>query len=168
MYTQGMKKILISLLLLIMLAPVFAAKTTDSFTGLKAVDLNGKTVTSEIFKDHDVTMINIFTTWCFYCIMEMPELRTMYQELPENANLIMICADAFEAPSDLASIVKYFKLDNTVLKMTGSQLLSYCNVTGYPTSVFVDSEGNVIETVSGARSKASYMRTMNSLLEKYK
>ena len=72
-----MKKLLIALLLVIALSSVFAASPKNSFSELKAVDLKSDVITSEIFKEYDVTMINVFTTWCYYCIIEMPELQQM-------------------------------------------------------------------------------------------
>ncbi len=163
-----MKKLLIALLLVLVLTPVFAASAKNSFSELKAVDLKSNVVTSEVFKDYDVTMINVFTTWCYYCILEMPELQQMAEELPENANLIFICADAYEAPKDLKEIVDYFKLTSTILKMKGKEVLSYYNISGYPTSFFVDSQGNILQTAVGAKSKDGYMKIINSLLEKSK
>ena len=163
-----MKKLLIALILVLVLSPVFAASPKNSFSELKAVDLKSNVVTSEIFKDYDVTMINVFTTWCYYCILEMPELQQMAEELPENANLIFICADAYEAPKDLKEIVDYFKLTSTILKMKGTEVQSYYKISGYPTSFFVDSQGNILQTAVSANSKDGYMKIINSLLEKSK
>jgi len=147
-----------------MVIPVFAAKAKNSFTDLEAYDIKGNVVTSDIFEGKDVTMINIFTTWCYYCILEMPDLRTLYGDLPENANLIMICADAYEAPKDLQDIIDYFKLENPILKMEGSEVQSYYGLTGYPTSLFVDSEGNILKVVVGANSYEGYKKVFDGLL----
>jgi thiol-disulfide isomerase/thioredoxin len=168
MYNARMKKLLIALLLVIALSSVFAASPKNSFSELKAVDLKSDVITSEIFKEYDVTMINVFTTWCYYCIIEMPELQQMTEELPENVNLIFICADAYEAPKDLKEIVDYFKLTSTILKMKGKEVLSYYNISGYLTSFFVDGQGNILQTAVGANSKDGYMKIINSLLEKSK
>ncbi len=151
-----------------MIVPVFAAKAKNSFTELDAYDYEGNHVTSELFKDHDVTMVNVFTTWCIYCILEMKDLNQMYVDLPENANLVMICADAYEAPSDLDDLVKAFNIKNTIIKMKGSEMQSYYALQGYPTSFFVDSKGNILQVVVGAKSYESYMDMMKKLLEKYK
>ncbi len=163
-YNNDMKKTLCILLMVLMVIPVFAANAKNSFTDLEAYDTKGEVVTSDIFEGKDVTMINIFTTWCYYCILEMPDLRTLYRDLPENANLIMICADAYEAPKDLQDIIDYFKLENPILKMKGSEVQSYYGLTGYPTSLFVDSEGNILKVVVGANSYEGYKKVFDSLL----
>jgi len=36
------------------------------------------------FKEHDLTMVNIFTTWCTPCVEEMPDLEKLYQQMEEQ------------------------------------------------------------------------------------
>ena len=45
-------------------------------------DLDGNEVTESILKDKDVTMINIWGTFCPPCIEEMPELAKLSASLP--------------------------------------------------------------------------------------
>ena len=87
----------------------FAASNT--FEGFEAEDYYGQKVSADIFKDHEITMVNIFTTWCGYCVSEMPDIEKLYKDLPEGSNIIAICADAYESPDDLKDIVEYFGLD---------------------------------------------------------
>ena len=154
------------LLLLSVCAFIFAASAAKSPANLDAVDLNGNKVTAEVFKDYDVTMINIFTTWCGYCINEMPDLNKLYEQLPKNANLIAICADAYDAPDDLAAIMEYFKLKFPVLKMTKAQVDQIYGVLGYPTTIFVDKDGNLLKAITGAPKNAlqGYGDVISSLL----
>ena len=56
-------------------------------------DLDGNEVTESILKDKDVTMINIWGTFCPPCIEEMPELAKLSASLPENAQIIGILCD---------------------------------------------------------------------------
>ena len=132
--------------------------------------MKGNAVTADVFKDYDVTMINIFTTWCGYCIEEMPELNTLYSQLPKKANLIGICADAYEKPDDLVAIVDYFELKFPVLKMTDDQVDKIYNVLGYPTTIFVDKNGKLLDVITGAPKNPikDYGSKINSLLGKIK
>lgn len=132
--------------------------------------MKGNAVSADIFKDYDVTMINIFTTWCGYCIEEMPELNTLYSQLPKKANLIGICADAYEKPDDLVAIVDYFELKFPVLKMTDDQVDKLYNVLGYPTTIFVDKNGKLLDVITGAPKNPlkDYGSKINSLLGKTK
>ena len=161
-----MKKIILALLVLLLVSPVFAANPKNSLSDLNVYDINGKVVTSKIFEDKEVTMVNIFTTWCTWCIREMGDIKKLYENLPEGSNIVMICADAYEAPSELIAIVDAFKLNCTILKMRSDDLLSYYNLTGYPTTLFVDSEGEIIKEHVGANNYKGYRAILESLLKR--
>ena len=47
-------------------------------------DVNGETYTQEMFADHDLTMINVFTTWCTPCINEIPDLEKLRNEMKDQ------------------------------------------------------------------------------------
>ena len=58
-----------------------AAETEPQTLSFETTDLNGNAVSSEeLFSSHQITMVNVMTTWCTYCIQELPEL----QELSES------------------------------------------------------------------------------------
>ena len=147
-----------------------ASSATRSPANLTGEDMKDNAVTADVFKDYDVTMVNIFTTWCGYCINEMPDLNKLYSQLPENANLIGICADAYEKPDDLEAIVDYFELKFPVLKMTDDQVDKIYNVLGYPTTIFVDKNGKLLDVITGAPKNPlkDYGSKINSLLGKTK
>ena len=44
-------------------------------------DINGETYTQEMFADYDLTMVNVFTTWCSPCIGEIPDLQKLRDEV---------------------------------------------------------------------------------------
>lgn len=37
-------------------------------------DIEGQAYTQEMFADYDLTMVNVFTTWCSPCVNEIPKL----------------------------------------------------------------------------------------------
>ncbi len=45
-----------------------------SFT---TVDIEGNNVDQKIFKGKKITMVNLWTTYCVYCIKEMPDLQKL-------------------------------------------------------------------------------------------
>lgn len=147
-----------------------ASSATRTPANLTGEDMKGKAVTADVFKDYDVTMVNIFTTWCGYCIDEMPELNKLYSQLPKNANIIGICADAYEKPDDLVAIVDYFELKFPVVKMTDQQVDQIYNVIGYPTTIFVDKNGKLLQVMTGAPKNPlkDYGGMINNLLDKTK
>ena len=53
----------------------------------ETTDLDGNPVKSEdIFKDHEITMVNLWATWCHNCIGEMTELGEMAEQ--HNVNYL--------------------------------------------------------------------------------
>ena len=60
-------------------------------------DLEGNKVSEAIFGDKDVTVINVWATFCGPCIEEMPELAELAEGLPDNAQVIGVVIDATPA-----------------------------------------------------------------------
>lgn len=61
-----------------------------------AQDFDGNAVSKDIFADYDLTMVNLWTTTCSYCIEEMPilnELRKEFQDDGVRFNIISVCMD---------------------------------------------------------------------------
>lgn len=112
----------------------FSAKTFDD-----------QTFTQKDFENYDLTMVNIWATWCGSCVDEMPDLEKVYEGLPENVNMISICVDGDES-YDLAKQaidengIKYKVLipdDKLCKSLTDS-------MDALPTTIFVDKEGNIV------------------------
>lgn len=138
-----MKKLLVCLLMLALVLLSAAAEEADlRFT---TVDMDGNEVTEAIFADYDVTMVNIWATWCGYCVEEMPIFATLKDSLPENANLITICEDAADDP-ELASQILQAAGANYVTLQANEEIYRQIlrGVYGFPTTIFLDSEGKAI------------------------
>lgn len=120
----------------------------------------GETIDSSIFADYDLTMINIWGTLCKPCIEEMPDIQTLYADMQtENVNIIGFIANyqddrvekAKKILTELEITYSNVVFDDEVSGAITSQ------VPGYPTTVFVDSKGNIIgEQVTGAHSYEEY------------
>ncbi|MCI6809084.1 MAG: redoxin domain-containing protein, partial [Spirochaetia bacterium] len=74
-----MKKIFLLLLMVITFSSItiFAQSKTKTKIEFSAKDINNKNITSEIFEDAELTMINIWGTFCGPCIKEMPDLAQL-------------------------------------------------------------------------------------------
>ncbi len=154
-----MKKQISRFMVMIMSAVLLAgcgAKETDlvsktPFPEFSETDTEGNAITSDIFADYDATIVNFWSNGCGTCIEEMPELEEMYQEFKgQNINLIGVGADSGENEEQL-------ELARRILEEKG---VTYRNIspnpenefykefigdmTGYPTTYVVDSEGNII------------------------
>lgn len=114
-------------------------------TSFSASTLSGGTFTQEDLADYDMTVINIWATTCGYCIDEMEGLEKLYEQLPENVNFISICVDAAYDMKLAEEILR--KKGASFETLIGNSSLNKAilqHITGTPTTVFADSEGNLV------------------------
>lgn len=144
-------------------------------TSFNCEDLNGNAVDASIFADYDVTMINCWTTWCSYCIEEMPELAVLKGKLPSNYNVITICFDAIEEGELAKSLLEQAGATSIMTLVANDEITNKVGeyIVGYPTTFFVDRTGKVIGSVKiGAPSEASisdaYLELINKAYEDIK
>ena len=50
--------------------------------------IDGKTYTEKVFSDYDLTLVNVFTTWCSPCVKEIPELQELYKEMKDKGVVV--------------------------------------------------------------------------------
>lgn len=143
-----------------------------------AKDFEGKTITKDIFTDYDLTMVNLWTTTCSYCIEEMSVLNELREELQgegKSLNIIGVCMDIghtdkikeanFEKAKEIIKKagVTYPNLIPDIVLLEGRLM----DIQAYPESFFVDREGNVVsEPYAGALPKNHWRVTMNNEIEK--
>ena len=166
-----MKKFVIILLVLAMALPVFAAQRKMDVKNFEAFTFYGdEKVTADIFGKYDVTMVNFFTTTCVYCMCELDSLGQVKLGMPEGCNIVAVCADAYDYAEALEDVSNAFTPDFPLLKMTAEQLARLSMVIGYPTTLFVDREGNILEVVTTALNHPTemYLQKMSENLAKVK
>ena len=66
------------------------SEKTDEMIFFATTTIDGRIVTESIFSDYDLTVVHVWGTFCGPCIEEMGEYAVLYEELPENVNLIGI------------------------------------------------------------------------------
>lgn len=121
------------------------------FPEFSETDTEGNSISSDIFSDYDVTIVNFWNNGCGTCIAEMPELEEMYQEFrQDNINLIGVGTDSGEGEEqlDLAKRIlaeKGVTYQNVVPSPENDFYKEFiAELSGYPTTYIVDSEGNII------------------------
>ena len=71
----------------------------------KALTADGAVYGPEDLAQADLTVINMWATFCGPCIGEMPELAALEKDLPENVRLITFCLDAETEQDAMESIL---------------------------------------------------------------
>lgn len=124
-------------------------------------DVNGSAVTQDIFKEHELTMVNVFTTWCSPCVGEMPDLEKLHQQMKDkNVGVIGVVLDVLNEKGEIVD--EDLERAQLLVKETGVTypvLLpdsTYFNnrlvgIEAVPETFFVDKNGNIVgESYSGS------------------
>ncbi|MGY3040927.1 thiol-disulfide isomerase/thioredoxin [Rhodanobacter sp. TND4EL1] len=134
------------------LACKLTAQAHPPLPGLVISDLDGKQVPLGTLRGQP-TVINLWATWCGPCRREMPVLAEAQHAMPQ---VRFVFADQGES----AAAVKQFMqaqgitLDNVLID-GNLQLSHYYNVRGYPTTLFLDSDGRLRDLHMGELSRAT-------------
>jgi thiol-disulfide isomerase/thioredoxin len=138
----------------------------------EARDLEGNTVTETVFAESELTMVNVWATYCNPCLSEMPELGELAEEYrSDEFQIIGIVSDVQEESE--AEAVEYAAM---LVEQTGAayphlllneslfrSMLS--GVSAVPTTFFVNEKGEVLDTVVGAMDKDSWKEKIDGLLK---
>ncbi|MBR1806651.1 MAG: TlpA family protein disulfide reductase [Selenomonadaceae bacterium] len=114
-----------------------------------AKNLDGQTVTNEIFASKKITVVNIWGTFCPPCIGEMPELGEMARNMPADAQLIGLVCDAEDGSAQIQDAKKIMREANANfvnIIPSDKALVDFLNnnFDAVPTTIFVNSKGEIV------------------------
>ena len=123
--------------------------------------IDGKTYTEKVFSDYDLTLVNIFTTWCSPCVKEIPELQELYKEMKDKgvgvAGVVLDTTDEKgnqdeEAVKKAGILQEKTKAEYPFLipdtTMMNGRLQG---ISAFPETFFVDKDGNIVgDTYTGS------------------
>ena len=131
--------------------------------------LNGEEITNSIFAEKDLTVVNIWGTFCAPCIEEMPELEELNKKYGEQVQVLGIVGDV-EGLED----TEHLELAKTITEKAGVQFTNVVinddfkdfmsGIIGFPTTIFVDNAGNIVgDPIVGSDIAATeeYIKSMN-------
>lgn len=106
--------------------------------------LDGGSFTQDDIFAKDVTIVNFWSTTCGPCIAEMPELAAYAKSLPDNVQLISVCLDANRKKEKAETILQEAGFEGITLTGGDGDFRTVAGSIQYtPTTIFVDSEGNI-------------------------
>lgn len=150
-------------------APQDQEETAPIFITFEGTDLDGNTVSQEIFSQSKLTMVNVWATYCNPCLSEMPGLGELAAEYdPAELQLIGIVSDVMEGEDQslVERLIQETGADYPHLLANdsiGQAILS--SVSGVPTTFFFDGEGAYLGGVAGPAEKEKWKEIIHGLLE---
>lgn len=150
--------------------------STPSFANFTTLDIDGKEATHEVLAKADLTMVNIWATFCGPCISEMPELGEISHEYKDKGlQIIGIVSDVQNRDGSISN--KQIDIAKEIIGKTGADYLhllpSYdlfraklSSVLSVPETVFLDKDGKQVgKSYLGARSKEEWTAIIDQLLQ---
>lgn len=143
-----------------------------TFGEFRSQDLEGNALDQEIFTKADLTMVNIWGTFCSPCVREMPDLGDLNREYQDQGfQIVGIISDVAEAKDASATkIVEKTKADYTQILVSEEMMNGYLStVSVIPTTIFVDHNGKQVgEVYVGAKSRQQWADIISQLLDETK
>lgn len=153
-----------------------ADQAAESLGSFSMEDIEGESYTQEMFADYDLTMINVFATWCTPCINEIPDLEQLRNDMADQGvNVVGIVLDAVDYSGGTDdSAIENAKI---LAEQTGAAypflvpdqgLLNgrLAGIAAVPETFFVDKEGNLVgETYTGSRSLEEWKSVVEETLK---
>jgi len=113
-------------------------KSVGDFT---LTNLDGESINLSDYQGEFV-LLNAWATWCPPCRAEMPDLNNFYLE-HQDKNFEILAINAGETKETAASFANMLGLEFSILLDSDGKVLSGLGITGFPTSILIDPEGNV-------------------------
>lgn len=152
-------------------------ETQQWFTEMDTTDLDGNSVTSELFAGKKLTLINKWATFCGPCINEIPELEKLYQEYEDKGvGIVGLIVDTSSSTWITGVTEEDKELAQEILDKTGAAypqitvwegLLAtdFVNSGIFPTTYFVDQDGNFVGgPIEGAKDKEGWEEVIKERL----
>lgn len=130
------------------------------------MDLQGNTHDLSDYEGQKV-YIKFWASWCSICLAGMDELNLLAGEDPEFEVLTIVSPDS-NAEKSSESFAKWFEgVNNTeniqVLLDEGGPAFEDYGIIGYPTSVFIGSDGVMVKSQSGHMSNEQIYETFDNI-----
>ena len=115
-----------------------------------STDLDGDPVTDAIFGEKDVTVLNIWGTYCGPCQAEMPDLARLDEAMPDNVQVIGVVIDVPVGDTEMIDLAKEICGDTGVtytnILMNDSVAAMLSSIEAIPTTFILDKEGKTVCT----------------------
>jgi len=129
-------------------------------------DNNDNIIKLSDFKGKPV-VINFWTTWCGYCVQEMPYFNEAYNTYKDEVQFIML--NVPDGPTETKENVENFINENNydfeAYYDKEFDAVNKYSVTGYPITIFINKQGELFKINSGVISKSNLLKYIDSIIK---
>jgi len=143
------------------------SESGEKFTEFKAKTVSGDELTNDVFKSSKLTVVNVWGSWCGPCVAEIPELQKFYESMKDQGvNVIGVAQDADTDLDAVKEVIEKNKVTYPNLIPEGKLKDFVMTLQAFPTTLLVDSEGNVVAKDLGGKDMAGFTKMVNDQLTK--
>lgn len=158
-----------------------ASGAGGSLASLSTESIDGALFSQAEFEKYDLTMVNIFTTWCSACVQEIPDLEKLHQNAKgKGVNVVGIVADTVEGIDSSENMIENQSIIALAKKIREKTGATYPflkpdaglyngrlkNIYALPDTFFVDKKGNIVgETYSGSHTYEEWKEITEKTLQ---
>ena len=119
-------------------APDFALPLTDG----------SEAKLSELLKDNEVVVLNIFASWCGPCKEEFPDMEKTYRKYRDKMEIVAVTGDPDDTMDDMAKYKEEHGLSFPVGMKNES--IESLQIGGFPTTYIIDRNGKIVFSQASA------------------
>lgn len=153
----------------------FSGGSVEDISSVVTKDINGKEFSKKDYEKYDLTMVNVFATWCTACIKEIPDLVELQKEMKDKGvNVVGIVTDTMDgggenkdAIAKAKTIQEKTKANYPFLMPDKSNFNGRLNgIQALPETFFIDKNGKIVgETYSGSHDLKAWKKIVEKELE---
>ena len=144
-------------------------KEDKKFPEFTAKTVSGEDISSDLFKDSKLTVVNVWGSWCGPCVQEIPELQKLYESMKDkDVNVIGLAQDAGTDLDAVKEIIDKNKFTYQNIVPEGATEDFVMSIMAFPTTFFVDSDRNIVGVIQGNRNLEAFTAAVEGVLEKLK
>ena len=136
----------------------------DSVAGLTFSTLDGEQIA--VAGRSRPLLINFWSTTCFICLTEMPEIAQLYRDYVDQGVQVIAVAMPYDPPNEVLELTRARQYPFPVgLDIKGEAVAAFGSIKGTPTSFLLDAEGRLVKRYVGAIKFDDLREELDKLLE---
>jgi peroxiredoxin len=125
--------------------------------------LEGKKVKLSNFKGK-IVILNFWTTWCPYCVKELPEMQALNQELVKQNKAVFFAVNLNEDSQTVSSFMNKKRFKMPVLMDLDGSIGNRFGVQGIPATFIIGKDGKILKNIVGSTTKQDILNIIKGMI----